>query len=153
MDSFERSDFVALGVVTFCLVLLGCLIMTTVVSGIFAALHHPGDTTLDILYAAVVYTSPYVIYGALGIALYKLKKSRGISYTFLIGVAGLIVTWIYRNLMQVNEDVSFAYSLYDSMYRCFAQSAAVAGVFVGIMVMQAFLMIAPAYEDDDLEDR
>lgn len=153
MDGLQRNDSVALGVVVLCIALLLGMMLLTVAGGIYAALHHPGDTTLDMLYAAVVYTSPYVVYGALGMFMYKLKKSRSISLTFLVGVGGMIATWVYKNLLQINEDVSFAYSLYDTQYRCFAQSAVLGGVFVGLMVMQAMLIMPSEYDDEDFRDR
>lgn len=154
MDGLQRSEPVALGVLIFGLLLLVGLALVTIVGGVAAAWHHPGDVSLETAYAALIYTSPYVIYGALGAAFYKLKKSRSISFTHLIGVGAMIATWVYRNVIQANEDVSFAYSLYDSLFRCFVQTAIIGVVFVAVMLMEAFLMVTPPYEEDDeFEDR
>ena len=105
-----------------------------------------GDTVLDMIYVAVVYTSPYVIFSAAGVALYILRKSRSISFTFIAGVVTLIGLWLFKNLMQVEEDVTFGYSLYETLGKNFKVSAITAGMFAVVMVMQAYLIIPTDYD-------
>jgi hypothetical protein len=126
--------------------LLGILAFTTVISGIYASFQHPGDTMLDMIYAGVVYTSPYVIFAAIGTALYLLKKSRTIGLVFIIGVVVLIGMWLYNNLMQTEEDVTFGYSLYETLGNNFYASAITAGIFAAIMVIMAYLTLPPDYD-------
>lgn len=139
-DQFPRI-ITALGI-TVLVVLIGM----TVVSGIYSATRHPGDELLDMIYAAVVYTSPYVLYGMLGLALFILRRSRVISLTFSVGGIVLLVLWIYNNLVQTLEDVALGYSLYETLGRNFFMSAIVAGVFAALQLMQAFLIIPREYD-------
>ena len=126
--------------------MLGILAFTTAISGIYGSIRHPGDTVLDMIYVAVVYTSPYVIFSAAGVALYILRKSRSISFTFIAGVVTLIGLWLFKNLMQVEEDVTFGYSLYETLGKNFKVSAITAGMFAVVMVMQAYLIIPTDYD-------
>ncbi|HKJ21675.1 MAG TPA: hypothetical protein VKA13_01185 [Gammaproteobacteria bacterium] len=127
------------------IIMLGMLVIATFISGIFAATSHPGDRLLNIIYAAVVYTSPYVLYNGLGLALYILKKSRAITYTYTVGVLTLAGLWVYKNVLSPEEDVSFGYSLYDTLHDNFVISALVAGGFAIIVIMQTYLMMPEDY--------
>lgn len=147
MDIMYRDDTVARIVTSVGVGLMGVLIFTTIISGIYSAIRHPGDTVLDMIYVAVVYTSPYVIFSAVGVALFILKKSRAISVTFFVGVVTLIGLWLFKNLMQVEEDVTFGYSLYETLGKNFKVSAITAGGFAAVMVMQAYLTLSTDYRD------
>ena len=146
MDIMYRDDAVARIVTAVGVTLLAILAFTTVISGVYGSIEHPGDTILDMIYVGVVYTSPYVIFGAAGVGLYILKKSRAISFTFITGVVVLIGLWLFKNLMQVEEDVTFGYSLYETLTLNFKDSAITAGVFAAVMAMQAYLTIPTDYE-------
>lgn len=147
MDIIYRDDTVARVVTAVGVGLLGVLTVTTVISGIYSAIQHPEDPILDMIYAAVVYTSPYVIFSGVGVALYLLKRSRPISITFIVGVVTLIGLWLFKNLMQVEEDVTFGFSLYDTLGKNFKVSAITAGIFAAVMAMQAYLTISTDYGD------
>jgi hypothetical protein len=147
MDIMYRDDMVARVVTAVGVALMGALAFTTVISGIYSSMWHPGDTVLDMIYVAVVYTSPYVIFSAVAVALFILKKSRAISITFLIGVVTLIGLWLFKNLMQVEEDVTFGFSLYETLGKNFKVSAYTAGAFAAVMLMQAYLTLSTDYGD------
>lgn len=127
------------------IIMLVALAISTFVCGVIGAVSHPGDRLLNIIYAAVVYTSPYVLFTGLGLALYILKKSRRITYTYTLGVLTLGGLWVYKNIMNPEEDVSFGYSLYDTLHDNFIVSALVAGAFAIILIMQTYLMIPEDY--------
>ncbi len=141
-----RDDMVARMVTGVGVFLLGMLAFATIVGGVYGSIEHPGDSTLDMIYVGVVYTSPYVIFSAAGVGLYILKKSRAISFTFIVGVVTLIGLWLFKNLVQVEEDVTFGYSLYETLTNNFEASAITAGVFGAVMLIQAYLTIPTDFE-------
>lgn len=139
------NDLITRIILILSLALLAILVIVTFLSGIYAAVSHPGDTLLNIIYGAVVYTSPYILYAGLGLALYILRKSLTITITFSTGVLVLILLWIFKNIIYTEEDVSLGYSLYDTLHSTFNLSAMVAGGFAFVLLMLAYLMIPDEY--------
>lgn len=141
----KSDDPVPLVLLILNIIVLVVLAIATFICGIFGAIFHPGDRLLNIIYAGVVYTSPYVLFTGLGLALYILKKSRRLTYTYTSGVLSLAGLWVYENIMNPEEDVSFSFSLYDTLHDNFTFSVLVAAAFAIILIMQTYLMMPEDY--------
>ena len=133
------------------LLIAGLGMMISAGAGTYVGFHSPGQVTLLVMQAFLVYSFPYLLLAAVGFFTYYIKKFKTLALLFAVSAALLTATSVRITVLSLGAQENLVKRLDDANIKAFTVGLILA-VLLSLLLIVAAKLIRPKKPRRDKQD-